>query len=128
MAKKISNKKDDSMEKKLLDLGLGLAGGLAANFGSNMLEKQTFMQGKEEFVPLIPMGLGALGYIFLPKEFRAAAFGMFVVSGTEETEAILAKTGVMSGFANQLGFTPQYLPTAGMQEASVISKQGVVVR
>jgi len=129
MAIKRKKKPAQDYGKMAMDLGLGLAGGIVANQASNFLEKQDFMQGNEELTPLIPAALGAIGYVFLPPQFKAAAFGMFVVSGTEAGEGLIAQaTGTVNGVLNQLGFTPQYLPSQAMRDARIKTPQGVVVR
>lgn len=128
-----SKVKKEDYTQMAMDLGLGLAGGIAANQLSNIIEKQDFMLGKEQFVPAIPAALGGIAYFLLPKEFRPIAFGMFVASGTEGAETLIAKaTGAMAGITpsevtKQLGFTPQFVPK-DQREGMIKTQQGVVVR
>jgi hypothetical protein len=136
---KTKNKKD--LMDDLMTLGIGLLGGIAANQVSNIVEKQEFIQGHEEYVPAIPASIGALIYIMTPKDngknkklydaIRSFGFGSFVVGGTEGAETLIAKTtGAVAGngaFIKQLGFTPQYLP-GQMQKGVVRTAGGVVVR
>ena len=126
----LSAKKED-----FIALGLAIGGGVAANQATNFIERQTFMQGKEKYAPLITLAVGILGFLFAPDKMKPLFTGMAVVSGTEEVESLLA--GSMSatagkpiqGFSyNQLGFQPQVRPKS--QEESIIRNPitGVVIR
>lgn len=130
MAKKLGLKvkKEDFMA-----LGLGIAGGVAANQATNFIERQSFMQGKEKFAPLITLAVGVLGFLFAPEKIRPLFSGMAIVSGTEEVESLLAKamgpTAPLQGFSyKQLGFQPQVRPE--WQNPSIIrnAQTGVVIR
>lgn len=72
-------------------LGMGVGGGVAANQLTNLLEKQSFMAGKQQYAPLATLGVGIAGYIYAPDNFRNFFFGMTVASGTEQAEALISK-------------------------------------
>lgn len=118
MAKTTKKKKDYTDDA--IELGLGIGGGIAANFATTWLEKQTFMGAASPYASAIVSALGAAAYILVPDpKIKALAFGMAVVGGTETGEMLMAKSGVMAGlgFTDQqlgLGFTGKALPTGDM--------------
>lgn len=121
-------------KQDVMTLGFALAGGVVANQATNFLEKQTFMQGKEKYAPMITAAVGILGYLFGPQKIRPLFLGMSIVSGTEQVEALIAKAmpapspQVQGNFYKQLGFTPQVRP-AWQNPAIVRNKNtGVVMR
>jgi len=129
--KKRTAKKDHV--QSATSLALGIAGGVVANQATNFIEKQSFMQGKEQYAPIATLALGVLGYLFGPDQAKPFFFGMTVVSGTEEVESLISGTGTTStapavqGFYNQLGFTPQYFP-ARTADSIIRTNEGVAVR
>jgi hypothetical protein len=77
----------------LIKLAAGVAGGVAANQLTNFVEKQSFLEGKEQYAPLLTAAVGIGAYLFVPNEHvKAAAFGMVVGSGTEQVESLISES------------------------------------
>lgn len=139
MAKTKAKSKDIDYAHEGMQLGLGIAGGVLANQATNFIERQTFMQGKEQYAPLATLAIGIGGYFLAPEGMKPLFYGMTIVSGTEQVEGLLAKAmnssaapapGQMQGngnFYGRLGFTPQYMPEYKM-DSVVRANNGIVIR
>lgn len=116
MKKKTTSKKKD-YTNDAIELGLGIGGGIAGNFATTFLEKQSFMGKMAPYSSSIISLIGAVGYILSPDpKIKALAFGMAVIGGTETGETLLANTGAMGYTDKQLGlgFTGKSLPEGDM--------------
>ncbi len=134
-----TKKKKEDYVKDAMNLGLGIGGGVAANFGTTWLEKQAFMGKMAPYSSALVSLVGAIGYVMLPDpKMKAFAFGMSVIGGTESVETLITQmtpapttttTAVAGlGFTQQqlgLGFTGKPLPEGDMP---FYSKGGVAVR
>lgn len=119
----------------IMQLGMAVGGGIVANQVTNLLEKQSFMAGKEQYAPLVTLGVSFLAYMYAPENIKPLALGAIVVSGTEQVEDLLTKvtagtattTTQTQGFYNQLGFAPQYMPDY-LEESVITAPNGTVIR
>jgi hypothetical protein len=109
----------------LKDALIGVAGGIAANQASTMLEKSAVLGANSKIAPLAVAALSLAAYIFMPKgsALKNAAYGAFIVAGTEQAEDLTS--GLMSG-EYVMGFTPQLVPAKF--EGSIESLDGVLIR
>ncbi len=123
MAKMKKSKEDYG--RSALELGVGILGGVGANMGTTVLEKQSFMGKAAPYSSAIIATLGMGAYLLMPRPDlkesmfmsagRSFALGMAIVGGTETGEMLLLKAGIMQGlgFSNEqlgIGFTGKPLP------------------
>jgi hypothetical protein len=117
MAKSKSKKND--WADRVLELGAGLGGGVAANQATNYLEKQSFMGALAPHSSAITALIGGLMYVLIPKKdsmttaFAHMGYGMFITGGTEQAELGIGMMKGMMGLTPKelgLGFTGQKVP------------------
>ncbi len=135
MAKSTVNKKD--LVADGTSVGLGIVGGVGAGYAANYLEQQTFMQGKQQYIPAGIVGLSLLAIIFVKqKQVKDIAMGAAIIGGTELVERMMVKSGLPGSVAVQngvpptprgLGFVPKIVPEY-LQAGIVRTPGGVVVK
>lgn len=128
MATTKKKKTKEDYAKDAMDIGLGIAGGWAANQATSFLEKQTWLgpaaPHSAAFTALVGMGIK----IFVPiPAAKSFGLGMAIVSGTEEVEGLIGMAMGAMGMTDKqlgLGFTAKVSPNG----SNPVFVNGVAVR
>jgi hypothetical protein len=111
--------------------GLGIAGGVAASYAANFLEKQSFMAGKQQYVPPAVALLGIAAMILVPnKMVQQVGLGMAISAGTESVERMILGSTAVNGVPptpRGLGYTPQFVPDY-VAASQTKTADGIVVK
>lgn len=135
MKRRTTKKKPDFMASAI-DIAIMVSGGVAGNYASNFIQKQSFMQGYTQYTPGVTAILGTLVSIFAPDDkLQKIGQGMAVTAGTELAESVMAMAMAPAASAvkgvpatpRAFGYVPQYMPP--FLEAGVVrTADGIAVR
>lgn len=107
MAFKRSGSNKKGIISQITPLAIGIGGGFVGNQLTGMIEKQSFMAGKEAMAPVVTLAAAFGASMFLGETMKNFANGAAIVAGTELLEGLVSKTATAVKGVAPMGFTPE---------------------